>query len=86
MATLLDHAKATIINRTSPHPLTSEEIELALAWVRGEVSTGQCARALRIKDQNVVSRLAVWLRTAVMENRITVGWRPSVISATDLKR
>ena len=47
---------------------TDEEKELAMAWVRGEVTLSQISGALGYKNEAanaVYSRLAVWLREIV---------------------
>lgn len=47
MSTLLERAKARQMKVAgSRHPMSNEEVELALAWLRGEVTITQVSAAL----------------------------------------
>ena len=76
MPTLLEQAKAVELNRTGTLDITNEHIELALAWLIGEISTRQCQSALSGKrDYKSVNRLytiALALRKAYELGRVQV--------------
>lgn len=70
---LVDKAKA-INHRKLKHETTPEERELALAWMRGEVSLMQATRVLRPDKPNngssALYRFAVCLRDEYRAGRI----------------
>jgi hypothetical protein len=78
---LLDRAKAHLTTRRGTSPVTDDEIDLALAWLRAEVTTTQAAAALygeaRTASNHAVaqSRLARVLREAYTRGRLTVKER-----------
>jgi hypothetical protein len=47
METLLDKAKAHGRSKRNAKKITSEDIELALAWLKGEVTSAQATMAYR---------------------------------------
>ncbi len=64
---LLEEAKALNKKRKTAQ-VSSEEIELALGWVRDEVTTYQIARVLKVKNGgNVYPTLARALKAYLQE-------------------
>jgi hypothetical protein len=63
--TLLGKAKASVLNRRNH--ANEQEVELALAWARGDVTTGQAGMALigRPSGSAVYCRIALGLRKAI---------------------
>ena len=49
---LLSKAKAVEITHGNKSSYTDEEIELAMAWVRGEISLGQLHTVKKFKSSN----------------------------------
>lgn len=68
MSTLLDKAKAESGPARKQTLVTPEQIELAVAWARGEVSTGQASRAAGIKATNWLAWAAHRLAAYVAQN------------------
>ena len=69
MKTLLQKAKA-VTTRTAMRRVTEEEIELAVAWAKGEISYSQAMVALNGNDKSQVpiySRLAIALRDYIQK-------------------
>jgi len=72
--TLLEKAKKTpLFSRRAEEP-TDEEIEVAMAWLKGEVRTIQIARAYGVNrnSNNFVYTIARWLREAYRRGRLEV--------------
>ena len=72
MSTLLEKAKAIILT-VRQESITEEQEEVAIAWLKGEITTMQITRA--IGKQNVSSiayKLAKWLRSAYVKNKIGI--------------
>jgi len=68
--TLLEKAKQYKSNRKLP---TDEEIELAVAWMKGEIGLTAISRALEIPlSGNILYKVAVWLRTAYSKDKIII--------------
>jgi hypothetical protein len=63
--TLLDDAKALPVEANAQRSPDPEVVELALAWLRGEITTRQAAGALKCSQHNVYTRMASALRSAV---------------------
>lgn len=73
MTTLLERAKKVRIGRSKTKVFTAEEIELAIAWLRGEVTLMQVARALKINANNdAYIPLARAIRQALEEGIISI--------------
>ena len=69
MTTLLDQARIEV----SPPTLYEEELlDLAIAWLRGEVRSGRVARVLGVASSAVGTRLAVQLKKAVVNGKLRV--------------
>ena len=66
---LLNKARSIEIGNRIRADLTPEEIELAIAWARGEVASIQAQRALGDKTTTAIfySRMALALKEAVKE-------------------
>lgn len=63
--TLLEIAKTHVKNRKIK--ITHEEVELAVAWAKDEVSTGAVEKALGVRGYGIYSRLALALARYVRE-------------------
>lgn len=72
--TLLQKAKASRQKKTTRISTTNEQIELAIAWVKGEISTRQVAEAINEVEAGgrVLYRLAVWLREGYYRKTLTL--------------
>ena len=57
---LIDKAKATKVRKGNAKDITSEDVELAIAWVRDEVTYSQVCSAYDLKkgSASVYSKLA----------------------------
>jgi hypothetical protein len=62
---LLDVAKDIQKNKGTNRP--KEQIELALAWVRGEVSISSISKTLGVKGASAYVRLAFLLKQHILE-------------------
>jgi len=69
--TLLEKAKDTPTNRKE-RKISQEEIELAVAWVNGELRTTQVARACEMAPNNCMYRIATSLRAAKERGLISI--------------
>lgn len=72
--TLLEKAKAAKVGRTK-RVITDEEIELSLAWLKGEITTTQASKSIGSdanRTQNILLLLANCLRQAYVRKMITV--------------
>ncbi len=65
---LLTEAKKISTRKIRIKPST-EEIELALAWVREEVSNSQVAMVLGVSSANVYPKLAIALRQYIITKK-----------------
>lgn len=70
-ATLLEKAKA--FTRKPRIPVTKQESELALAWLKGEINLGQATKAMGRDSGAVLYRFAVCLREEFRAGRIKVA-------------
>ena len=72
--TLLELAKSSGENAAQNKPVSEEEIDLALAWMKNEITMYQVSTAYgKIhKSGNVLYRVALVLRQAYALGRITV--------------
>lgn len=68
--TLLEKAKQ--INYKQKAEVSPEEIELAMAWIRNEVTLTQCGAALGTRASSTASRLAIIIRQAYREGVIKI--------------
>lgn len=61
---LLEQAKAIPIKGSIHKPISDEEIELAIAWAKGEISTSQVNKVLCPKSTtgNLLYRISVCFR------------------------
>ena len=74
--TLLQKAKKSGINkRIGRLEITNEQIELAIAWVKDEVSTRQVSFAIGENQigGRVLYRLAVWLKEAHSRGKLKLN-------------
>jgi len=60
--TLLEKAQTVRSRSRVSRPVDAEEIDLALAWARGEITFTQAAKAYGVTNGNVYNRLALALR------------------------
>ena len=76
MGELLEKAKLAR-GKKGYRPPTEDEIEIALAWLAGEVDTTQCVLAFDKRPANdsslVVYRMAIALRVAYENGRIKIN-------------
>lgn len=71
MPTLLEKAKAVKVERKRSNKITSEQIEVAIAWMRGEVNSWQVMQALGHKSPQYL--LARWLQEAYNRGYIVIA-------------
>ena len=68
MTTLLEKAKSFKIEKKN---ISDDDVQLAIAWLKGEVITYQVAKAYGLKGSgNIYSKLAVSLKSAFNLGRI----------------
>lgn len=73
MTTLLEKARLAPCVRRSSAKVTGEDIELALAWVKGEITLAQATTAWGHNTTNATyGRLALCLREGVNQGRVKV--------------
>lgn len=68
--TLLEKAK----NTTPKHrrrAIHQDEIALAIAWMKDDISTGQCAAAINATSSHTAQRMARVLKVAYAQGLIT---------------
>ena len=63
MGKLLDKAKS-LGRKPKEHNVSSDEIEIALAWVRDEITMAQISRALNTSYPAAAAKMANCLKTA----------------------
>lgn len=72
---LLDRAKAVVIQRRRGPKVCGEDIDLALAWARGEIAISQVSavysRSGKPSNNNAYVKLAFALGHAVQAGRLT---------------
>jgi hypothetical protein len=71
---LLERAKArgSKVRDTPPRKVTRDEVELAIAWLKGEVTYCAVVRVMKLtSDSNVYGFIAIGLREAYKQNRVT---------------
>lgn len=70
---LIEKARAVTANAGTISP-TEEQLELTLAFYRGEISSAQVRAALETgsSKSSVVIKLSNWLRTAIREKRVRI--------------
>lgn len=64
---LVDVAKDIENNRGKTRP--AEEVELAVAWAKGEVSTSSVSKALNLKGASTYVRLAFLLKDHIKKSQ-----------------
>jgi hypothetical protein len=70
MDSLLDRAKKVRVNSKTRDGVTDEDIELALAWARGEIALKQVAVALGgVAATSAYARLAISLRKVFKDKK-----------------
>jgi hypothetical protein len=69
---LVERAKA-IPSTQRKTSITKEEIELAVAWMKGDVTTSQVSRMMNTAPSNTIARMGSWLREAYRSGVIKVG-------------
>lgn len=71
---LLEKAREIPIRRRGAEGVTVEEIELALAWMKDEITLTQIARVMNHKGPGTtVSRISILLREAYRKGMIREG-------------
>ena len=71
--TLLDQAKASPSRLSKRSRIPSTEVEdLAIAWVRGEISFGQARAAIGTTGSSLYGLLAVALKRGALRGRIKI--------------
>ena len=72
MSSLLERAKAiTLTIRQSE--ITTEQEDVAIGWLKGEVTVTQITRAVGKKNSSAVSyKLATWLKSAYAKGKISI--------------
>jgi hypothetical protein len=74
MGSMLDKAKEIPVANNIRREVTDDEIELAVAWLKGDISSGQAAKAYGKTDvSNTTTRLASVLRHAVATKKVIVN-------------
>ena len=69
--TLVDKAKAFTPNKPGPKVArTSEHIDLAISWLKGEIDTAQVSHILERSYNGVLGWLSNTLRLAYQQDRI----------------
>lgn len=65
---LLEKAQELKSKRNNKKQVSQEDIELALAWVRGEVTLAQCSFAWEMKSfgPQIYAKIAIALRTYLL--------------------
>ena len=72
--TLLEKAKATTPDGRSGTTVNAdEEVDLMLAFIRGEVNVRQVGAATGMKRANIHSHAAIVIRRAIMGGQITIA-------------
>lgn len=75
---LLKNARKFVGRKRLEYRYTDEHFELAIAWLKGEISSGQVAYALGKNQAGSVNyRTAVALREAYRLGKIKVVFRPT---------
>lgn len=70
---LLDEVKAVAVTRARNPKTTEEDIEVALAWIQGEVGFMQITKAKKIKSMSgIYVYLAIALREAFYAGKLEV--------------
>jgi len=73
MGSMLDKAKEAPVASNTRKEVTDDEIELAVAWLKGDISSGQAAKAYGKTDvSNTTTRLASVMRHAVTTGKVHV--------------
>jgi hypothetical protein len=67
--TLLEKAKSYGKSHLKFH-IDEEEIELGIAWAKGEITNSQFADALQCRTANTYVKIAHILKAAVQSNRL----------------
>lgn len=71
--TLLERAQRAPKGRLAAYPENEQHVQLAIAFVRGEVTSTQCAAAIGLSShQSAVQRMWTVFRRAVLAGRVTV--------------
>jgi hypothetical protein len=71
--TLLEKAKKFRRTKRWETDISDEKIELALAWLKDEVSTSQVSYTIRgYATGSIVYQLAIWLRHARRQGRLEI--------------
>lgn len=64
---LLERAKALPVRKNRNNRITSDEIELAVAWLQDEVSLSNAAIAMNTTHGSAINRIALALREAYQQ-------------------
>ena len=71
--TLLELAKSSGENAAQNKPVSEEEVDLALAWMKNEITMYQVSTAYgKTQSGNILYRIAIVLRQAYALKRIIV--------------
>ncbi len=73
--TLLEKAKSEKVMRRGMGNISPEEVDLAVAWLKGEIQTVQAVRAMYPgnsvhQGQNGLYKISNWLREAYRQGKI----------------
>ena len=68
MPSLLEKVKRTEVQRAYKH----NEIEIAVAWLQGDVTGTQISKVIKSTRQNVYNWLSPRLRAAYQQGKITI--------------
>ena len=74
--TLLERAKGfSLYNYKRKIIVTKEHSELAVSWMKGEITLSQVNRALEKKasDGNTLYHIAIWLKDAYKRKKIIIN-------------
>lgn len=70
---LLDEVKAQTGKQGKLQPVTPDEIELVIAWLRREVTLAQISRATKKNQTYIGYRLAAVCRAALDQGKLTIN-------------
>lgn len=65
---LVEKAKGITLMQKNRREVSPDHVELAIAWLKGEVTTKQCEIALSRKG--IEGSMAVWLRDGYREGKV----------------
>jgi hypothetical protein len=70
MKTLLEKAKE--IKTIHRYNITDEHVELALAWLKGEIRSTQVAKLFAKNRTQVPYNMSIWLKTAYGKGKLII--------------